>query len=474
MDTDSSHVPRRTPWRIVAAVAVATVALVTAPAARWNAEAQELSEADAKLAEKCQKSLAKAAATFTGKRLGLAGTCTETIFACLQTKPDGAKRDACVAKAATKCRGAFAKIDAATGKLHTAIMKQCASLGVAGLTAPDGLGFAGHPPACEEALGRPVGSVADLATCLTATHACAIDAMLGVAAPRAKALLRHAGALDGLADPFLCLPDRGGTDEAVADRRGTGKALTKCARAIRTKASALGAKRLKALGRCATALFACEQRDDQACRTKAATSCEKAFAAVAAAADDLPSDLAAKCASPLQAEALQLAGLHLGAVTDVCAAVGVPVVASFGQHATCLIRQQACAVEELAQAAVPRAAGLLAAQGLSLYSPFCPGAPPLPTPTPVTTPVRTATPTASPTPGPGSCGNGLIDGAKEVCDGAALAGATCATLRFAGGTVACAASCRGFDSTGCTLPGEPPPDPATVAPPPDLDRKSVV
>ncbi len=51
------------------------------------------------------------------------------------------------------------------------------------------------------------------------------------------------------------------------------------------------------------------------------------------------------------------------------------------------------------------------------------------------------------------CGNGTVDG-TEACDGGALGGATCATLGFASGTLACTGSCT-LDKSGCT-PSRPP------------------
>lgn len=47
------------------------------------------------------------------------------------------------------------------------------------------------------------------------------------------------------------------------------------------------------------------------------------------------------------------------------------------------------------------------------------------------------------------CGNGLIDAAiGEACDGAELAAATCASIGWTGGTLACGSSCA-FDTSGC-------------------------
>jgi hypothetical protein len=47
-----------------------------------------------------------------------------------------------------------------------------------------------------------------------------------------------------------------------------------------------------------------------------------------------------------------------------------------------------------------------------------------------------------------ACGNGVIEGA-EVCDGAALNGQTCASQGYAGGVLACNANCDGYNHAGC-------------------------
>lgn len=52
----------------------------------------------------------------------------------------------------------------------------------------------------------------------------------------------------------------------------------------------------------------------------------------------------------------------------------------------------------------------------------------------------------------GNCGNGMRDG-TELCDGPDLGENSCESLNFTGGTLACAASCDGFDFSMCE--GEP-------------------
>lgn len=59
--------------------------------------------------------------------------------------------------------------------------------------------------------------------------------------------------------------------------------------------------------------------------------------------------------------------------------------------------------------------------------------------------------TSACTTGAATCGNGAIDGgAQEVCDGTNLGTATCASLGFKTGTLACAASCKAFNTAQCT------------------------
>ena len=47
-----------------------------------------------------------------------------------------------------------------------------------------------------------------------------------------------------------------------------------------------------------------------------------------------------------------------------------------------------------------------------------------------------------------TCGNGAVDG-FELCDGQVLAGATCVSLGYSSGTLACAPGCLSYDTTAC-------------------------
>jgi cysteine-rich repeat protein len=50
------------------------------------------------------------------------------------------------------------------------------------------------------------------------------------------------------------------------------------------------------------------------------------------------------------------------------------------------------------------------------------------------------------------CGDNVLNGTGEVCDGTDLDGETCETLGWGGGTLACAGDCMSYDESACTPP----------------------
>ncbi len=56
------------------------------------------------------------------------------------------------------------------------------------------------------------------------------------------------------------------------------------------------------------------------------------------------------------------------------------------------------------------------------------------------------------------CGNNIIEG-DEVCDGTDLAGESCQSRGYDGGTLSCKLDCSGFDTSGCTTEEAPSPPP---------------
>ena len=62
------------------------------------------------------------------------------------------------------------------------------------------------------------------------------------------------------------------------------------------------------------------------------------------------------------------------------------------------------------------------------------------------------------------CGDGLIQG-TEFCDGPALPGASCESLGFSGGSLACRTDCGAYDLSGCSVPANPDVPTSPTAPP---------
>lgn len=90
-----------------------------------------------------------------------------------------------------------------------------------------------------------------------------------------------------------------------------------------------------------------------------------------------------------------------------------------------------------------------------------------PTGTPTTT--STMSPASTTTSFPVAvCGNDRLD-PGEACDGADLERASCASLGFPGGTLACAPGCRSFDTRDCFLCGNGQREGAEECDTPDLD-----
>ena len=73
------------------------------------------------------------------------------------------------------------------------------------------------------------------------------------------------------------------------------------------------------------------------------------------------------------------------------------------------------------------------------------------------------------------CGNGSIDPASgEVCDGSDLGGATCSSIAqgYDGGTLACKSDCSGFDTAACALCNDGTRQEAEACEGDDLDGKT--
>jgi hypothetical protein len=175
------------------------------------------------------------------------------------------------------------------------------------------------------------------------------------------------------------------------------------------------ARKLDGMKKCVGKIFDCiqTQPSDRACVTsKARTKCAKAFARVADEGIRLDGAVRRGCDVLDFASALRAPNAaNLGALSDACAVVGVPDLASIDDYDACLYRVLDCAAGDLLRIESPRAGELLGLVRQRPVSSFCPTpaatptatstAPtPTATPTATRTPTATATPTATPTAGP--------------------------------------------------------------------------
>lgn len=144
------------------------------------------------------------------------------------------------------------------------------------------------------------------------------------------------------------------------------KGATKCQRTIAKVGSKLVSDRLKALGTCANSALRCAQSKagEGSCLSKAAMSCDKKLAALAASAVKRRAAIAKDCAIVGLEEMRIENGLGYEALAEACALEGSTPGSPEG-IADCVLRLHACSVDGLLGAQLPRAGALLEAAGLS-------------------------------------------------------------------------------------------------------------
>ena len=124
--------------------------------------------------------------------------------------------------------------------------------------------------------------------------------------------------------------------------------------------------RLEAVATCQKPVADCVQLKPggSECVGSATTKCSKLFASAGAAADTLPAALGKPCAAATTSLG-PAAGLGFDADAEACAERGVASIATLPEVPECVGRRQACAVDRVLGATVPRAAELLTLAGRS-------------------------------------------------------------------------------------------------------------
>jgi hypothetical protein len=144
----------------------------------------------------CDKTLVATGAKLLDKRIKTFAKCVDLVFACLQKKPGD---DECLVAAETKCDAAMAKLDKDQEKRGAAIGKKCGAseIAFAILAAPLGGNLEALASLCADLGVDPLASLADYQSCLLRRHACVVDDLLQLEAPRAAELLAIVGRTAG-------------------------------------------------------------------------------------------------------------------------------------------------------------------------------------------------------------------------------------------------------------------------------------
>jgi len=364
------------------ATGTATAGATATPSARETPGLSLPDRARARAAVKCQDAIATTLERVVRARFRALARCEQRLQRCLQLRPDDA---ACLDGAAERCVRALGTGARAEARGRAAVARRCGpdALDPADLLSASGLGYEDLAPLCEASFGVVLADAASVADCLLRQHACHVERMVEVLAPRTRELMRLPPGGGVTVDPLACLPDHGGSGEALSGP-SLGTAVVRCASAIAGAGATFVRRGQRRYARCVGAVLACLQGDptSAACLDKAAARCDKEFARTERDERRLGKALARRCEEErISFDRLQSgAGAGLDAAAPACAAVGVGDLASLAAYQECVVRHQTCRLGALARFALPRAPELLPLVGLGLEPSYCPVALPLETP----------------------------------------------------------------------------------------------
>lgn len=171
---------------------------------------------------------------------------------------------------------------------------------------------------------------------------------------------------------LICAPCGTASAQHLSDPAAA-KNADACQKNILKAGAAFVTHKLARLDKCVDGLFACTQTKpaDVACRTKAATRCAAAFAAIAKDEAKYVDTVVKKCGALSSADLLAAAGLGADQLTAECAGAFTTPVTDVGALAACLARQHECRVEQIFDVDEPRSRELLDAAGVSLAAITC-------------------------------------------------------------------------------------------------------
>ena len=352
----------------------------------------------------CERALGRASTTLVAADVATIERCGLAAFACIQSKPTAADRDACLATAHGRCAKKLAALEKARNTFTTALTSACGGepprVPFPLLLASSVLGFEKIDPTCRREAHLSLTSLGAIAACVQFAGGCRAEQALSVALPRIGDLLPTVLNVDELG---VCVPPPSGDLAGLSDPKQA-KLAVRCQQGTTTAGRHLLMQRIATARGCVDGLLACRLagRPLSAC-TKIATRCAKHLAIL----DQGPKSAVAKLAGSighacgsLPAPALFGAmGTGFSGVADRCAALGVNPLSDVGAISTCVAHAYDCAATALVRRALPLVDDELARFGIVLDDdPFCAEATPTPTATVTATP--TATPTIVVTPAP--------------------------------------------------------------------------
>lgn len=292
-----------------------------------------------KAAAACQKTIAKAGASFVKQKLKGLDVCSNGVLACLQTRPSDL---ACLTAAQNVCRKAIAvALPAAEEKLVAKIVTKCgAGLRLGDLLASDGLGFGRLVAECQSDFRLDIcrDGVPAIAKCVQAELGRGAERLFAAQQPRAAELIH--GVLGDAPHDLDRYPGCGSCSEFPSE--SIGGAVAQCGAAMTKAGRSYAAAVLNRIDECITKTVGCIQGKplDPDCAQKSVTSCAQKAADEKARCFAKATTRCAKTSDPTcLAEAQGLCEAKAGAKQGRCLESGVATCDSRASAATaCLAK----------------------------------------------------------------------------------------------------------------------------------------
>ena len=205
----------------------------------------------------CERALGRAATALVTADIATIERCGLDAFTCIQVKPAGAIRDACLAKARARCAGKLETLDRARNKFSLTLTASCGGdpprVPFVLLRAPSVLAFENVEPICQDEVGLSLTSLGAISQCVQIGGACRAERALAIAVPRIADLLAP---LMDVENAGLCVPAPTGNGDGLSDP-AQAKLAVRCQKSTSTAGRKLLLQRLGIARQCVDALLKC-------------------------------------------------------------------------------------------------------------------------------------------------------------------------------------------------------------------------